>query len=131
MRKVKEIMGIDECSIGRKYILVDNIRAESVTCKKLEYPNKATFEKERSYYSDESIDFDSEYKWRYRVFDYNVSLLRKYNKLLEQQKQEREDLLSNKEVIVYKLSQLEKKEILLNKAWKKLKRKYKKYFSQE
>ena len=127
MRKVKEITNISECSIGHKYILIDNIRAESVTCKKLEYPNKATFEKERSYYSEEIINFDSEYKWRYKVFEYNVSLLRKYNKLLEQQEQERKDLLSNKEVIVYKLSQLEKKEKLLNKIWKKLKKKYGKH----
>ena len=117
-------MSIDECSIGQKYILIDNIRAESVTCIKLEHPNKATFEKERSYYSDESINFDSEYRWRDRVFEYNVSLLKKYNKLLEQQEQERKDLLSNKEVIVYKLSQLEKKEKLLNKIWKQLKKKY-------
>lgn len=124
MRKVKEITNISECSIGHKYILIDNIRAESVTCKKLEYPNKATFERERSYHSEETINFDSEYKWRYKVFEYNVSLLRKYNKLLEQQEQERNDLLSNKEVIVYKLSQLEKKEKLLNKIWKKLKKKY-------
>lgn len=124
MRKVKEITNISECSIGHKYILIDNIRAESVTCKKLEYPNKATFEKERSYYSEETIDFDSEYRWRDKVFEYNVSLLKKYNKLLEQQEQERKDLLSNKEVIVYKLSQLEKKEKLLNKIWKQLKKKY-------
>lgn len=124
MRKVKEITNISECSIGHKYILIDNIRAESVTCKKLEYPNKATFEKERSYYSEETINFDSEYRWRDKVFEYNVSLLKKYNKLLEQQEQERKDLLSNKEVIVYKLSQLEKKEKLLNKIWKKLKKKY-------
>lgn len=124
MRKVKEITNISECSIGHKYILIDNIRAESVTCKKLEYPNKATFEKERSCYSEETINFDSEYRWRGKVFEYNVSLLRKYNKLLEQQEQERNDLLSNKEVIVYKLSQLEKKEKLLNKIWKKLKKKY-------
>lgn len=124
MRKVKEITNISECSIGHKYILINNIRAESVTCKKLEYPNKVTFEKERSYYNEETIDFDSEYRWRDKVFEYNVSLLRKYNKLLEQQEQERKDLLSNKEVIVYKLSQLEKKEKLLNKIWKKLKKKY-------
>lgn len=127
MRKVKEITNISECSIGHKYILINNIRAESVTCKKLEYPNKVTFEKERSYYSEETIDFDSEYRWRDKVFEYNVSLLKKYNKLLEQQEQERKDLLSNKEVIVYKLSNLEKKEKLLSKIWKKLKRKYGKH----
>lgn len=127
MRKVKEIASINECSIGQKYILIDSIRAESVTCKKLEYPNKATFEREKIYYSSETINFDSEYKWRYKVFEYNASLIRKYNKLLEQQEQERNDLLCNKEVIVYKLSNLEKKEKLLSKIWKKLKRKYGKH----
>ena len=59
------------------------------------------------------------------IYEYNASFRTKYNRLLEQHKQEIEDLLQGKEVIIYRLSDLEKKERWYKKLWKRLEKKYK------
>ena len=60
-----------------------------------------------------------------RIYEYNALLRLKYNRLIKQQEQERMDLLLGKDIIIYRLSELEQKEKWYNKLWKRLKKNYK------
>ena len=80
-------------------------------CKRLEEPNKVIFSRFDGGYSD-TVDIamyeNKLFSYDEKIYVYNAYIFMKYNKLLEQQKQERHDLLNGKSVIVGNIS---------NKKW--------------
>ena len=114
--KSKKITKIEEMSIGQLYMYISwNYELRRGYCSKLE-KGKVTFDRE-GYCCDDSISL---YRGEFEkdIYEYNASIFRKYQKLLEQQKKEREDLLSGKPVVVTAISK-EKwyKQFLRRKKW--------------
>lgn len=123
MIKPRRIKDVAECTVGQIYLLINKFgsrEAQIVTCKALFADNKMTIDGDYERNIELSGKFCSEH-----IYEYNASFRNKYNRLLKQHKQEIEDLLQGKEVIIYQLSDLEKKEKWYKKLWKKLEKKYK------
>lgn len=98
----KKITKIEEMSIGRLYMYIywnDEIRRGY--CSKLE-KDKVTFDREGHCY-DDSISLYRD-GFEKDIYEYDASIFRKYQRLLEQQKKEREDLLNGKPVVVTAVS---------------------------
>ena len=120
MIKPRRIKDVAECTVGQVYLLINRgSEAKIVTCKALFSNNKMTVDK-GGYES--TVELNGKYGWEH-IYEYNASLRKRYNKLLEQHKQEIQDLLDGKEVIIYRLSELEQKEKWYKKLWKKLNKK--------
>ena len=125
MLKAERIRDIEQCSINQIYTYIRNGNAMSVKCIRLEAPNKVTVATlEGSYQNNYTIDLDSKYESS-KLYMHNALLIKKYNKLKEQHEQELEDLFLGKTVIIYNLSELEKKDKWYRKLCKKLKKKFK------
>lgn len=123
MIKPRRIKDVAECTIGQVYLLINkfgNKEAQIVRCKALFEDNKMTVDGDYERNIELAGKFCSDH-----IYEYNASFRAKYNRLLEQHKQEIEDLLQGKEVIIYRLSDLEKKEKWYKKLWKRLEKKYK------
>ena len=100
--KNKKITKIEEMSIGQLYMYVSyNYELCRGYCSKLE-KEKVTFDRGRYCY-DDSISLYRD-GFEKDIYEYNASIFRKYQKLLEQQKKEREDLLNGKPVVVTAIS---------------------------
>ena len=123
MIKPRRIKDVAECTIGQVYLLINKYgssEAKIVTCKALFADNKMTVDKGGGHES--TVELNGRYCSDY-IYEYNASLRKRYNKLLEQHKQEIQDLLDGKEVIIYRLSELEQKEKWYKKLWKRLNKK--------
>lgn len=121
MIKPKRITDVTLCTIGQLYLLVNSVKAISVKCTALYEDNKMEIDK-GAYKS--IIDLSSSY-FGDHIYEHNASFKLKYNRLLEQHKQELKDLIEGKEVIVYNLNNLEKKDKWYNKLCKRSKNKFK------
>ena len=99
--KSKKITKIEEMSIGQLYMYIYwNNELRRGYCSKLE-KDKVTFDKGGCY--DDSISLYRD-GFEKDIYEYNAGIFRKYQKLLEQQKKEREDLLNGKPVVVSAIS---------------------------
>lgn len=100
--KNKKITKIEEMSIGQLYMYVSwSYELRRGYCSKLE-KEKVTFDR-GGYCCDDSISLCRD-GFEKDIYEYNASIFRKYQKLLEQQKKEREDLLNGKPVVVTAIS---------------------------
>ena len=100
--KGKKITKIEEMSIGQLYMYIswsDELRRGY--CSKLE-KEKVTFDRGK-YCCDDSISLYRD-GFEKDIYEYNANIFRKYQRLLEQQKKEREDLLNGKPVVVTAIS---------------------------
>ena len=100
--KSKKITKIEEMSIGQLYMYISwNYELRRGYCSKLE-KGKVTFD-QGGYCCDDSISLYRD-GFEKDIYEYNAGIFRKYQKLLEQQKKEREDLLNGKPVAVSAIS---------------------------
>ena len=122
MIKPNRIRDVADCTVGQIYLLISKYRdAEMVRCIALYDDNK--MEIDNGGYK-RKISLNDKYESD-RIYEYNALLRLKYNRLIKQQEQERIDLLLGKDIIIYRLSELEQKEKWYNKLWKRLKKNYK------
>lgn len=103
-KKAQRIYDTTDLSIGQLYMYGSkfNTSLKRGICIKIT-EDTAEFRPYKHSYSD-TVDF---YKSGYntdRVYVYNASIFNKYNKLLEQQQKERDNILLGKEVIVQEIA---------------------------
>lgn len=102
MRRIEKV---EEMSIGQLYMYKKaySDRLNKGYCIKLE-KDKATFTGTNRSWDEDTVRLSPKYSYSDTVYEYNSGIYRKYQKLLEQQEKEREDLLSGKPVVVTAIS---------------------------
>ena len=106
MSKIKEITDIGDMSIGQLYLYqMYEGRLRRGFCTRLEEPNKVVFSTFDGGYT-ETVYLrkynDTRFSSDEKIYTYNASIFMKFNKLIEQQKQERIDLLNGKSPVIVK-----------------------------
>ena len=106
MIKPERIWDATELTIGQLYMFLkyEGREFERGYCTKIS-ETEAEFKIADNYYTRQTVNLKHDNPWnREKLYLYNALIFNKYNKLLEQQKQEREDLLLGKNIIVKEIS---------------------------
>lgn len=106
MIKPERIWDATELTIGQLYMFsrFEGHELERGYCTKIS-ETEAEFRIAESYCTTQKVNLRRSDPWnKEKLYMYNALIFNKYNKLLEQQKQEREDLLLGKSIVVQEIS---------------------------